>query len=59
MLLAGRSHARALTAGALLLGGSLAQRFAVFHAGFASASDPRYTITLQRRRLEREKAAAS
>ncbi|MGN6868828.1 MAG: NrfD/PsrC family molybdoenzyme membrane anchor subunit [Solirubrobacteraceae bacterium] len=59
MLLAGRSRAGALTAGALLLVGSLAQRFAVFHAGFASASDPRYAIVPQRQRLEREKAAAS
>jgi hypothetical protein len=39
-----------------LLGGSLATRFAVFRAGFASARDPKYTIVPQRQRLGRQAA---
>ena len=46
---AGRAPARA--AGALLLAGSLLERWAVFRAGFASADDPRYTVGPQRERL--------
>jgi formate-dependent nitrite reductase membrane component NrfD len=38
-------------AGAALLTGSAALRFAVFHAGVASAEDPRYTVVPQRERL--------
>lgn len=34
-------------AGALLLAGGLAERFAVYRAGHASASDPKYTIEAQ------------
>ena len=49
-MLGGRRRSLALGAGALLLAGSLAQRFAVFRAGFDSARDPRYTIASQRRR---------
>ncbi|MEU6476427.1 NrfD/PsrC family molybdoenzyme membrane anchor subunit [Streptomyces sp. NPDC047017] len=41
----------ALVAGATLLAGSAALRFAVFHAGVASAEDPRYTVVPQRERL--------
>lgn len=52
MLLGGRSRRGAAAAGALLLAGSVCQRFAVFRAGFDSANDPRYTIVPQRRRLE-------
>jgi hypothetical protein len=59
MLLAGRTRPGALTAGTLLLAGSLAQRFAIFRAGFESARDPRYTIVSQRRRLEQQTAKAS
>jgi hypothetical protein len=50
MLLAGRSRARAVSAGALLAAGSWCTRFAVFHAGKASAADPRYTSLPQRAR---------
>ena len=35
---------------ALVLGGAVAERFAVFRAGFQSAEDPRYVIESQRRR---------
>jgi formate-dependent nitrite reductase membrane component NrfD len=59
MLLAGRKRPGALAAGALLLAGSVAQRFAIFRAGFESARDPRYTIVSQRRRLEQQTAKAS
>ena len=51
---------RVLTAlsGAALLGASLATRWGVFHAGLASAKDPKYTVVPQRRRLT-ERAASS
>ncbi|MEV7687901.1 NrfD/PsrC family molybdoenzyme membrane anchor subunit [Streptomyces bungoensis] len=42
----------AAAAGAALLTGSAALRFAVFHAGVASAEDPKYTVVPQRERLE-------
>ncbi|MGW3954794.1 NrfD/PsrC family molybdoenzyme membrane anchor subunit, partial [Streptomyces sp. NPDC004752] len=38
-------------AGAALLTGSAALRFGVFHAGVASAEDPKYTVVPQRERL--------
>jgi hypothetical protein len=59
MVLGGRHRGAALGAGALLVAGSLAQRFAIFRAGFESARDPRYTIVSQRRRLEQQTAKAS
>ncbi|WP_225630443.1 NrfD/PsrC family molybdoenzyme membrane anchor subunit [Streptomyces solaniscabiei] len=49
---AGRRRAAAAPAGAALLAGSAALRFGVFHAGVASAEDPRYTVVPQRERLE-------
>jgi hypothetical protein len=52
MALAGRRRLGAIVAGSLLLGGSLAQRFAVFHAGQISAQDPKYTTLPQRERAE-------
>lgn len=58
-LLAGRrNRTAAAVAGAALLAGSAALRFGVFHAGVASADDPRYTVVPQRERLE-EAAEAS
>ncbi|MEU6591075.1 NrfD/PsrC family molybdoenzyme membrane anchor subunit [Streptomyces sp. NPDC046881] len=41
----------AAAAGVALLAGSAALRFGVFHAGVASAEDPRYTVVPQRERL--------
>lgn len=38
-------------AGAALLAGSAALRFGVFHAGVASAQDPKYTVVPQRERV--------
>jgi DMSO reductase anchor subunit len=39
-------------AGAAFLGASLATRWGVFHAGVASANDPKYTVVPQRERLQ-------
>ncbi|AOR37619.1 polysulfide reductase [Streptomyces fodineus] len=52
-LLSGRLRERrlAVAAGAALLTGSAALRFGVFHAGVASAEDPKYTVLPQRERL--------
>ncbi|MBY8339812.1 MULTISPECIES: NrfD/PsrC family molybdoenzyme membrane anchor subunit [Streptomyces] len=52
--LSGRRRDRALAAvaGAALLTGSAALRFGLFHAGVASAEDPKYTVVPQRERLE-------
>ena len=52
MAVAGRRRAGAVVAGSLLMGGSLAQRFAVVHAGMISAEDPKYTTLPQRERAE-------
>ncbi|MFI9808748.1 NrfD/PsrC family molybdoenzyme membrane anchor subunit [Streptomyces sp. NPDC052301] len=49
---ADRDRRLALAAGAALLTGSAALRFGVFHAGVASAEDPKYTVVPQRERLE-------
>jgi len=56
MLLQGRRQGGAIGAGALLLGGSLAERFAIFRAGLESARDPRYTIVPQRQRVDQRAA---
>ncbi len=47
-LLPGRSRARRITTGVLGTIGSICLRFAVFHAGRASARDPRATFRQQR-----------
>jgi hypothetical protein len=38
-------------AGAALLAGSATTRFGIFHAGVASARDPKYVVVPQRARL--------
>jgi hypothetical protein len=48
----GERRAAAVAGGALVLAGSVLQRWAVFKAGLQSAGDPRYTVGPQRRRLE-------
>ncbi|HVM15153.1 MAG TPA: NrfD/PsrC family molybdoenzyme membrane anchor subunit [Egibacteraceae bacterium] len=48
----GRRRAATLAGSALLLAGGLAQRWAVYRAGFASARDPKYVVKPQRQRLE-------
>jgi hypothetical protein len=47
-----RHRPAAVLGGAALLGGALAERFAVFRAGFASAKDPKYTVGPQRERVD-------
>jgi hypothetical protein len=44
--------------GAALLGASAATRFGIFHAGMASARDPKYTVVPQRQRLAERAAPA-
>jgi formate dehydrogenase major subunit len=56
MLRLGRQRGGAVGAGALLLAGSLAERFAIFRAGLESARDPRYTIVPQRQRVDQRAA---
>ena len=46
----GRSRLRRAGA-ALILGGAVLQRFAIFEAGKASARDPRYTLALQKQQV--------
>ncbi|MFK4149230.1 NrfD/PsrC family molybdoenzyme membrane anchor subunit [Streptomyces sp. NPDC004065] len=48
----GPGRGLAVAAGAALLTGSAALRFGLFHAGVASAEDPKYTVVPQRERLE-------
>jgi DMSO reductase anchor subunit len=53
-----RSRPAAAAAGLALLAGSACTRFGVFHAGTASARDPKYTLVPQRDRLRRRAAGA-
>jgi hypothetical protein len=46
-----RRRSAAVLGGAALLAGAVAERFAVFRAGFASARDPKYTVGPQRERV--------
>jgi Polysulphide reductase, NrfD len=48
-----RSRPAALAGSALLTAGVITERWAVFKAGFQSASDPKYTVGPQRARIER------
>jgi hypothetical protein len=50
-----RSRSGAALSGAALLAASACARFGIFEAGRQSARDPRYTVTPQRERLERER----
>lgn len=53
MLVGGRRRGSLATAGAaLVLAGSVCQRWAVYRAGFASAADPKYVVGPQRARLD-------
>ncbi|ONK12407.1 NrfD/PsrC family molybdoenzyme membrane anchor subunit [Streptomyces sp. MP131-18] len=49
-LLSGRSRRAATLSGAALLAASVCTRFGLFHAGLASARDPKYTVEPQRSR---------
>lgn len=46
-----RSRVAAMLGGAAALAGSACTRFGIFHAGVASARDPKYTVVPQRERL--------
>jgi hypothetical protein len=54
-----RRRVLAALSGAALMGASLATRLGVFHAGLASAKDPKYTVVPQRQRLTERAAAAT
>jgi hypothetical protein len=56
--LSGRSRVAAALSGVALVAGSAATRWGIFHAGLASAGDPKYTVVPQRRRLK-ERAQAN
>ncbi len=49
---AGRSRAAAVAGGLAVAAGALAERWAVFRAGFQSAADPKYVVGPQRERIE-------
>jgi hypothetical protein len=51
-LLGHRHRGASAVSGAVLLAASATTRWSVFHAGIASATDPRYTVEPQRRRLQ-------
>ena len=55
--LGGRNRVAAALAGAALVASSALTRFGVFHAGQASARDPRYTVIPQRDRIRRQDQA--
>jgi hypothetical protein len=48
-----RSRGLSALAGTALLASSAATRWGIFHAGLASAGDPKYTVVPQRERLKR------
>jgi hypothetical protein len=56
-LFATRSRAAGVASGAALIAASAATRWGIYHAGMASAGDPKYTVVPQRQRLD-ERAAA-
>ena len=53
-----RSRIVSAVAGACLVAGSAFTRFGIFHAGVASAEDPKYTVQPQRERADSRAAAA-
>jgi formate-dependent nitrite reductase membrane component NrfD len=48
----GRRRIGAIAGGAMILGGSVFERWAIFKAGVQSAKDPKYTVGPQRKRIE-------
>lgn len=55
----GRNRIAGAVSGLCLLAGAALTRFGIFHAGVASAQDPKYTVTPQRQRLAAANAAAT
>ena len=56
-LLGRRGRAAAALSGAALIAASAATRWGIYHAGMASAADPKYTVVPQRERLNKRAAA--
>jgi hypothetical protein len=54
-----RNRAVAALSGGALIAASAATRWGVFHAGMASARDPKYTVVPQRQRLDQRAASAT
>jgi hypothetical protein len=52
---AGRRRPLAVLGGAAVFAASFCERWAIYRAGTASAEDPRYTVTPQRRRLQEDR----
>jgi len=52
--LSARSRVAAALSGAVLVAASAATRWGIFHAGLASAGDPKYTVVPQRQRLNEQ-----
>jgi hypothetical protein len=55
----GRSRRAAVAGAVALAAGALSARFSVFKAGFESASDPKYVVGPQRRRIEAGEASGA
>ena len=51
-LFGGRNRVVSVVSGVALLAGSVCTRFGIFHAGQASARDPKYTVVPQKERLQ-------
>jgi hypothetical protein len=58
-LLGRGTRTASMAAGAAMLGASAATRWGIYHAGLASAGDPKYTVVPQRERLGRTAGAAT
>ena len=54
MAVSGRRRTGAVAGAAMLLAGSVCERWSVFEAGLQSAEDPKYSVGPQHERLERE-----
>jgi hypothetical protein len=57
-ILGRRSRAVSALSGALFMAASAATRWGIFHAGLASAADPKYTVIPQRERLKARQSQA-
>ncbi|MBV9446504.1 MAG: polysulfide reductase NrfD [Streptosporangiaceae bacterium] len=54
-----RSRVAAAVSGTAMLAASVATRWGIFHAGLASAADPKYTVIPQRQRLAEGQSSGS
>jgi hypothetical protein len=58
-LVSARSRTAGVAAGTALIAASAATRWGIYHAGLASAADPKYTVVPQRQRRDQRAAAAA